>query len=64
MVMESLIWSFIVCMILSGLVRSSIVYYANVLPCMVSNDLVRLNRVLYCLKHLCTIFVLVILTSL
>ena len=32
MVMESLIWSFMACMILCGLVWFSIVYYANVFP--------------------------------
>ena len=59
MVMESLIWSFMVCMILCGLVWLSIVYYANVFPCKVSNGLVWLCTVLYGLTQLCTIFVLV-----
>ena len=54
MVMESLIWSFMVCMILCGLVWLSVVYYANVFPCKVSNGLVWLCMVL----QLCTIFVL------
>ena len=58
-VMESLIWSFIVCMILSGLVRFSIVYYANIFPCKVSNGLVWLYMILYGLTQLSTIFVLV-----
>ena len=39
MVMKSLIWSFMVCMILCGLVWFSIAY-ANVFPCKVSNCLV------------------------
>ena len=40
MVMESLIWPFMVCMILCGLVWLSIVCYANVFPCKVLNGLV------------------------
>ena len=59
MVMESLILSFMVCMILCGLVWLSVVYYANVFPCKVSNGLVWLCMVLYGLTQLCTIFVLV-----
>ena len=59
MVMESLIWSFMVCMIVCGLIWLSIVYYANVFPCKVSNGLVWLCMVLYGLTQLCTIFVLV-----
>ena len=41
------------------LVRLSIVYYANVFPCKVSNSLVWLFMVLKGLMQLCTIFVLV-----
>ena len=52
MVMESLIWSFMVCMIL----------YANVFPCKGLNGLVWLCMVLYGLTQLCTIFVLVFMT--
>ena len=59
MLMECLIWSFMVCMILCGLVRFSVVYYSNVFPCKVSNGLIRLYMVLYGLTQLCTIFVLV-----
>ena len=59
MVMESPIWSFMVCMILCGLVRFSIVYNANVFSCKVSNGLVWLYMVLYGRTQLCTIFVLV-----
>ena len=44
---------------LRDLVRFSIVYYANVFPCKVSNGLVWLCMVLYCLTQLCAIFVLV-----
>ena len=44
-------------MILWGLVWFSIVYYANVFPCKVSNGLVWWYMVLYGLAHLCTIFV-------
>ena len=57
---ESLIWSFMVCMILCGLVRFSIVYFANVFPFKVSNRLVWLYMILFGLTQLCTIFVLVI----
>ena len=46
-------------MILWGLVWFSIVCYANVYPCKVSNGLVWLFIVLYGLTQLCTIFVLV-----
>ena len=46
-------------MILCGLIWFSIVYYANVFPCKVSNSLVWLCMVLYGLTQLCTIFVLV-----
>ena len=56
---ESLIWSFMVCTILCGLVRFSIVYYDNVFPCKVSNGLVWLYIILFGLMQLCTIFVLV-----
>ena len=59
MVMGSPIWSFMVCMILNGLVWFSVVY-ANIFPCKVSNDLVWLCMVLYGLTQLCAIFVLVI----
>ena len=59
MVMESLMWSFMVCLILCGLVWLSEVYYANVFPCKVSNGFVWLFMVLYGLTQLCTIFVLV-----
>ena len=59
LVMESLIWSFMVCTILCGLVWVSIVYYANVFTCKVSNGFVWLCMVLYGLTQLCTIFVLV-----
>ena len=57
--MESLIWSFMVCKILCGLVWLSIVYYVNVFPCKISNGLVWLYMVLYGRTQLCTIFVLV-----
>ena len=63
MVMESLIWNFMVRMILCGLVWFSIVYYAYVFPCKVSNGLVWLCMVLYDLTQLCTIFVLVFLIN-
>ena len=46
-------------LILCTLVWFSIVYYANVFPCKVSNGLVWLCLVLYGLTQLCTIFVLV-----
>ena len=59
MFMGSLIRSFIVCMMLCGLVWFSKVY-ANVFSCKVSNGLVWLCMVLYHLTQLCTIFVLVI----
>ena len=59
MVMKSLIWYFMVCMILGSLVWVSIVYYTNVFPCKVSNGLVSLCVVLYGLTQRCTIFVLV-----
>ena len=49
-----------VCMILCGLVWLSIVYYANVFPCKVSNGLVWLCTDLNSLTQLCTIFVLVL----
>ena len=39
MVMESLMWSFMLCMILCGFIWFSIVYYANVFPCEVLNGL-------------------------
>ena len=60
MAMESLMWSFMLCMILCGFIWFSIVYYANVFPCKVSNCLVWLCLVLYGLTQLCTFFVLVI----
>ena len=63
MVMENIIWSFMVCMIVCGLIWLSIVYYANVFPCKVSNGLVWLCMVLYGLTQLCTIFVLVFLRT-
>ena len=53
-----------VCMLLCGLFWLSIVQYANVFPCKVSNGLVWLCMVLYDLTQLCTIFVLVILLAL
>ena len=58
LVMESLIRSFMTCMILFGLVWFSIVY-TNIFPCKVSNGLVWLCMVLYGLMQLCTIFWLV-----
>ena len=57
--MESLMWSFMVCMILCGIIWFSIVYYANIFPCKVSNGLVWLYMILYGLTQLSTIFVLV-----
>ena len=48
MVMESLIWSFMVYIILCGLVWFSIVYYANVFPCKVSY-MVLCGYVWYCM---------------
>ena len=54
MVMESPIWSFMVC----GLVWYSIVYYANVFPCKVLNGLVWLCIVLYGVTQLCTLLCL------
>ena len=59
MFMGSLIRSFIVCMMLCGLVWFSKVY-ANVFSCKVSNGLVWLWVVLYGLTQLCTIFVVLV----
>ena len=63
MVMENLIWAFMVCMILCALVWFSIVYYANIFPCKVLNGLFWLYMVLYGLTQLCIIFVLVLESS-
>ena len=52
-----------VCMILCGLVWFSIVYFANIFPCKVSNGLVWLCMVLYGLTQLCAIFVLVFIQN-